>query len=155
MSPDLLRPDLLVPALMYCALLWWVGRGLCWTAKLATAVVTLVLIVVVCWSSAAGTRSPKQKRENNPMHSSRQEDVSAAGLRANNDSARSHRSLSRVTGSRHRRGHVLRKSGPLAELGEPARQMRLRRAGDPLDAEPAPRIGANSDIGERELHRPP
>jgi hypothetical protein len=47
MSPDLLRLDLLVPALMYCALLWWVGRGLSWTAKLATAVVTLVLIVVV------------------------------------------------------------------------------------------------------------
>ncbi|MET4798983.1 hypothetical protein [Bradyrhizobium sp. LB11.1] len=46
MSPDLLRLDLLVPALMYCALLWWVGRGLSWTAKLATAVVTLVLIVV-------------------------------------------------------------------------------------------------------------
>ena len=47
MSSDLLRLDLLVPALMYCALLWWVGRGLSWTAKLATAVVTLVLIVVV------------------------------------------------------------------------------------------------------------
>ena len=47
MSPDLLRLDLLVPALMYCALLWWVGRGLSWTAKLATAVVTLVLIVVI------------------------------------------------------------------------------------------------------------
>ena len=47
MSPDLLRLDLLVPALMYCALLWWVGRGLSWTAKLATAVVTVVLIVVV------------------------------------------------------------------------------------------------------------
>lgn len=47
MSPDLLRLDLLVPALMYCALLWWVGRGLSWTAKLTTAIVTLVLIVVV------------------------------------------------------------------------------------------------------------
>jgi hypothetical protein len=47
MSPDLLRLDLLVPALMYCALLWWVGRGLSWTARLATAVATLVLIIVV------------------------------------------------------------------------------------------------------------
>lgn len=47
MSPDLLRLDLLVPALMYCALLWWVGRGLSWTARLATAVVTLVLIICV------------------------------------------------------------------------------------------------------------
>ena len=47
MSPDLLRLDLLVPALMYCALLWWVGRGLSWKAKLATVVVTLALIVIV------------------------------------------------------------------------------------------------------------
>jgi hypothetical protein len=47
MSPDLSRLDLLVPVLMYCAMLWWVGRGLSWTAKLATAVVTLVLIIVV------------------------------------------------------------------------------------------------------------
>lgn len=45
MSPDLLRLDLLVPVLVYCALLWWVGRGLSWTAWLATAVVTIVLIV--------------------------------------------------------------------------------------------------------------
>ncbi|MET3906941.1 hypothetical protein ABID59_001272 [Bradyrhizobium sp. S3.3.6] len=47
MSPDLLRLDLLVPALMYCALLWWVGRGMSWTAKISIAIVTLVLIVVV------------------------------------------------------------------------------------------------------------
>ncbi|RTE88632.1 hypothetical protein [Bradyrhizobium sp. LVM 105] len=47
MSPDLLRLDLIVPVVMYCALLWWVGRGLSWTARLATAVVTLVLIVGV------------------------------------------------------------------------------------------------------------
>ncbi|WP_426406895.1 hypothetical protein [Bradyrhizobium ganzhouense] len=54
MSPDLLRLDLLVPALMYCALLWWVGRGLSWTAKLATAVVTLVLIAVVVMVERGG-----------------------------------------------------------------------------------------------------
>ncbi|MCG2637553.1 MULTISPECIES: hypothetical protein [Bradyrhizobium] len=47
MSPDLVRLDLLVPALMYCALLWWVGRGLSWPARLATAVVTLALIAIV------------------------------------------------------------------------------------------------------------
>ncbi|MGY4236483.1 hypothetical protein ACVIIW_005430 [Bradyrhizobium sp. USDA 4449] len=47
MSQDLMRLDLLVPVLMYCALLWWVGRGLSWTAKLATAVVTLALIAIV------------------------------------------------------------------------------------------------------------
>ncbi|PPQ20584.1 hypothetical protein CV770_04210 [Bradyrhizobium sp. AC87j1] len=47
MPVDLLRLDLVVPVLMYCALLWWVGRGLSWTARLATAAVTLVLIVCV------------------------------------------------------------------------------------------------------------
>ena len=47
MAPDLLRLDIVVPVVMYCALLWWVGRGLSWTAKLATAAVTLVLIVCV------------------------------------------------------------------------------------------------------------
>jgi len=47
MSPDLSRLDLLVYALMYFVMIWWVGRGLSWTAKLGTAVVTLVLIVIV------------------------------------------------------------------------------------------------------------
>ena len=47
MSPDLTRLDLLVPLVMYCALLWWVGRGMSWTAKLSIAVVTLVLIAIV------------------------------------------------------------------------------------------------------------
>ncbi len=42
-----MRPDIIVPVVMYCALLWWVGRGLSRTAKLATAAVTLVLIVCV------------------------------------------------------------------------------------------------------------
>ena len=46
MAPDLLRLDLLVPALMYCALLWWFSRGLSWTARLAAAAVTLVLIAI-------------------------------------------------------------------------------------------------------------
>ena len=47
MPQDLLRLDLVVPVLMSCAMLWWVGRGLTWTARLATAAVTLVLIVFV------------------------------------------------------------------------------------------------------------
>lgn len=47
MPADLIRPDIIVPVLMYCALLWWIGRGFSWTARLATAAVTLVLIVVV------------------------------------------------------------------------------------------------------------
>ena len=47
MPADLIRLDIIVPVLMYCALLWWVGRGLGWTARLATAVVTLLLIIAV------------------------------------------------------------------------------------------------------------
>ncbi|MEZ2143798.1 hypothetical protein AAE026_16175 [Bradyrhizobium sp. DN5] len=47
MAPDLLRLDILIPVLMYGALLLWVGRGLSWTARLATAAVTLVLIICV------------------------------------------------------------------------------------------------------------
>ena len=39
--------DIIVPVVMSCALLWWIGRGLSWTARLATAAVTLVLIVGV------------------------------------------------------------------------------------------------------------
>ena len=47
MPVDIMRPEIIVPFVMYCALLWWVGRGLSWTAKLATAVVSLVVIVGV------------------------------------------------------------------------------------------------------------
>ncbi|WP_271672048.1 hypothetical protein [Bradyrhizobium sp. CCBAU 51627] len=47
MSPDLLRPELLIPALMYLVMIWWVGRRLSWTAKLATVGVTLGLIAIV------------------------------------------------------------------------------------------------------------
>lgn len=47
MPPDIMRPEIIVPFVMYCALLLWVGRGLNWTQRLATAAVTLVLIVCV------------------------------------------------------------------------------------------------------------
>ena len=39
--------DLVVPILMSCALLWWIGRGLSWTARLTVAAVTLVIVVGV------------------------------------------------------------------------------------------------------------
>ena len=39
--------DLIVPIFIYCALLWWVGRGLGWTARVATCAVTLALIIAV------------------------------------------------------------------------------------------------------------
>jgi hypothetical protein len=47
MPSDILRLDIIVPVLMYCALLLWVGRGLSWAARLATAAVTLALIACV------------------------------------------------------------------------------------------------------------
>ena len=43
----MLQLDVIVPVLMYCALLWWVGRGMSWTARLAAGVVTLALIICV------------------------------------------------------------------------------------------------------------
>jgi hypothetical protein len=42
-----LQLDILVPVMMCCALLWWIGRGMSWTARLAVTAVTLVVIVVV------------------------------------------------------------------------------------------------------------
>jgi hypothetical protein len=39
--------DIIVPVIMGCALLWWVGRGMNWTARLAVAAITLVAIVGV------------------------------------------------------------------------------------------------------------
>jgi hypothetical protein len=42
-----LRLDILVPVLMCCAMLWWVGRGFSWTARLAVAAVTLALIICI------------------------------------------------------------------------------------------------------------
>ena len=44
-----MRPDIVIPVLMGCALLWLIGRGIAWTAKLAVAAVTLALIAVVLW----------------------------------------------------------------------------------------------------------
>jgi hypothetical protein len=42
-----LQLDIIVPVVMSCALLWWVSRGMSWTARLAVAVVTLILIVCI------------------------------------------------------------------------------------------------------------
>jgi hypothetical protein len=42
-----LQLDIIVPVVMSCALLWWVSRGMSWTARLVVAVVTLALIVCI------------------------------------------------------------------------------------------------------------
>ena len=47
MSADLVQLDIVVPVIFYCALVWWVSRGMSWTARLATAVVTLALVISV------------------------------------------------------------------------------------------------------------
>lgn len=39
--------DLLMAALFYCALLWWLGRHMSWTARIAVGAVTLALIALV------------------------------------------------------------------------------------------------------------
>jgi hypothetical protein len=41
--------DILMPVVMCCALLWWIGRGMTWTARLTVTAVTLLLIVCVVW----------------------------------------------------------------------------------------------------------
>ena len=46
--------EIIVPVLMGCALLWWVGRGMNWTTRLAVVAVTLVVIIVVVLFEQSG-----------------------------------------------------------------------------------------------------
>jgi uncharacterized membrane protein len=39
--------EILVPALMGCAMLWWVGHAMTWTARFAVSAITVVLIIAV------------------------------------------------------------------------------------------------------------
>ena len=39
--------DIIVPVVMSCALLWWVSRGMSWTARLVVAAITVVLIFCI------------------------------------------------------------------------------------------------------------
>ena len=39
--------DLIVPVIMGCALLWWVGREMSFTARLTMAAATVALILAV------------------------------------------------------------------------------------------------------------
>jgi hypothetical protein len=45
--------DVVMPVLMSCALLWWVSRGMSWTARLLVSVVTLVVIFGVLLAERA------------------------------------------------------------------------------------------------------
>jgi hypothetical protein len=46
--------DLIVPVVMGCALLWWVGRGIGWTARLAVTAITLAVLACILLLERAG-----------------------------------------------------------------------------------------------------
>ena len=46
--------DIIVPVLMSCALLWWIGRGMSWTTRLAVTAVTLVVIIGILLVERSG-----------------------------------------------------------------------------------------------------
>jgi hypothetical protein len=37
--------ETLIPALMGCAMLWWVGQGMSWTARFIVSAITVALII--------------------------------------------------------------------------------------------------------------
>jgi hypothetical protein len=39
---------------MSCALLWWIGRGISWTARLAVTAITLAVIIIVVLIERSG-----------------------------------------------------------------------------------------------------
>ena len=43
----LLQLNIIVPVVMSCALLWWVSRGMSWTARLVVTAITLAVIIAV------------------------------------------------------------------------------------------------------------
>lgn len=46
--------EIIVPVLMGVALLWYIGRGIDWTAKLIAAAVTLVLVLLIVAAERGG-----------------------------------------------------------------------------------------------------
>jgi hypothetical protein len=51
-----LQLDIIVPVVMSCALLWWVSRGMSWTARLAVTAITLALIICIVWFERFGLK---------------------------------------------------------------------------------------------------
>jgi hypothetical protein len=49
-----LQLDHLVPVIMSCALLWWIGRRMSWTARLAVTAVTLAVIIIIVLIERSG-----------------------------------------------------------------------------------------------------
>ena len=46
--------DIIVPVVMSCALLWWVSRGMIWTARLVATAITLAAIVSIVLFERSG-----------------------------------------------------------------------------------------------------
>ena len=46
--------ELIIPVVMCCALLWWVGRGMSWTTRLAVTAITLAAIIVIVMFERSG-----------------------------------------------------------------------------------------------------
>jgi hypothetical protein len=46
--------DIIVPIVMSCALLWWVSRGMSWTARLVVTAITLAAIVCIVLFERSG-----------------------------------------------------------------------------------------------------
>jgi hypothetical protein len=46
--------NIIVPVVMCCALLWWVGRGMSWTTRLAVTAITLAAIIVIVMFERSG-----------------------------------------------------------------------------------------------------
>jgi hypothetical protein len=42
-----LQLNIIIPVVMSCALLWWVSRGMSWTARLVVTAITLAVIIAV------------------------------------------------------------------------------------------------------------
>jgi membrane protein CcdC involved in cytochrome C biogenesis len=49
-----LHLEIIVPVLMSCALLWWVSRGMSWTARLVVTAITLAVIICILLIEQAG-----------------------------------------------------------------------------------------------------
>jgi hypothetical protein len=46
--------DIIVPVVMSCALLWWVSRGMSWTARLLATAITLAAIIGIVLFERSG-----------------------------------------------------------------------------------------------------
>lgn len=53
-SRGILNIDLIGAVFISCALLWWVSRGMNWTARLVVTAITLVIVICIVLFERAG-----------------------------------------------------------------------------------------------------